>query len=952
MVIKLSIHIKKNARSLILALVVGLFFRVEVVPQGPEDFPMLDSLPLNPEITYGKLDNGFTYYICKRDTDGDKVLMEFLVKGGSRDEDPDQKEVAHATEHIPFYGTRHYPKGIRETANKNKLGITKDQVSATTSLDYTRYYFNFQKDNTNSMKTALLWFRDIAGNLEFNQENIAQVTKEVFEEFRYRTRGTMSYERNRYVPEIFPGMQDIANPQKFLKDHTPQVFKRFYRDWYHPNKMALFVIGNINMEESEIIAQINSYFSDLKNPSPARRKRNLAQIYLNGEEKRILLNDKNIPEPRLRLYFRLPKQQKLVSEQGFQEAIYRKLIAHLLDKRLIDLEKNYTPVGREIYTNLREDYPVFYVDIKINVSDSLKPAIQQVIWEMKRIKEYGFTDREINQAKESLKQNNLIWDSSDNKKLLAECKNHFLHEEAFPKDKSKMLLRIIDQIDTKQIHHMFSEVFVPDQAVDIVFISPDNVEDIHDKIIDTWIKQAWQTRVQPNNDKTIITRLIGGKQVNQFTEHVYQYKKLNEVGITELIFKNGVKVVLKPLKPKGANANKVMFHCFSPGGASLYKGKDYFSALNAAHIVLHSGVGGFNKFQLDEFLSGRENYVDPYIRYREEGMQGKYDKDRIEEFLQLIYLYFTSPNRNKNAFEDWQLRRYTFLSRLMGNDVRFNDTIASVLGDVDHLSQSPQRQLEALHKTDFKRAYQIYKERFANAGDFTFVFTGDFEIAEIVPQISKYLGALPSQEKRDHQEAGTHKIPLGPYIKNIYAGDDFKGAYVKLCFAENGKISPKEEVSLFVMTTALSAIIEKRLRYRDGAKVYFARALPKIYRSPYWYKLEIEFECALHNAEELIKTTWEELERIKANGIKKVDFQEAVNLVRDYYYAERETNNRRVLKDLVRQYRNNERPENTFILQDEYLNKIKPAAIDTLVKRIFQKKNYFRFVLQEPNGAM
>lgn len=184
--------------------------------------------------------------------DSDKVLMEFIVKAGDRNEDMDQKQVAHATEHIPFYKTKNYPKGILEVHNKNKLGINSAMVRANTSYDYTRYYFNFQRKNMDAFNEGLLWFKEIANNLRFDQEIIDHVTREVFEEIRFRTRGTMTSKHNDYGSKIFPGLKDLSNPDKFLNEHTPQEFTRFYEDWYRPENMAILIVGNIDMKEVEI----------------------------------------------------------------------------------------------------------------------------------------------------------------------------------------------------------------------------------------------------------------------------------------------------------------------------------------------------------------------------------------------------------------------------------------------------------------------------------------------------------------------------------------------------------------------------------------------------------------------------------------------------------------------------------------------------------------------------
>ena len=59
----------------------------------------------------------------------------------------------------------------------------------------------------------------------------------------------------------------------------------------------------------------------------------------------------------------------------------------------------------------------------------------------------------------------------------------------------------------------------------------------------------------------------------------------------------------------------------------------------------------------------------------------------------------------------------------------FNDTISAVLNNYDLRRTGPS--VSKLGKIDMDKAYAIYKERFADASDFTFFFVGNFEVEKI-----------------------------------------------------------------------------------------------------------------------------------------------------------------------------------------------------------------------------
>ena len=56
---------------------------------------------------------------------------------------------------------------------------------------------------------------------------------------------------------------------------------------------------------------------------------------------------------------------------------------------------------------------------------------------------------------------------------------------------------------------------------------------------------------------------------------------------------------------------------------------------------------------------------------------------------------------------------------------------------------------EDFEKIDFNKTIDIYKDRFADASDFTFFFVGAFNADSITPLIETYLGSLPDIERKE-----------------------------------------------------------------------------------------------------------------------------------------------------------------------------------------------------------
>jgi len=76
------------------------------------------------------------------------------------------------------------------------------------------------------------------------------------------------------LPKIFSGSKYAERlpigTEDTLKDFKYETLKRFYKDWYRTNLMAVVVVGDV--EPSDAKALIEAHFSQLKNPAPERER--------------------------------------------------------------------------------------------------------------------------------------------------------------------------------------------------------------------------------------------------------------------------------------------------------------------------------------------------------------------------------------------------------------------------------------------------------------------------------------------------------------------------------------------------------------------------------------------------------------------------------------------------------------------------------------------------------
>src|SRR5438128_6988730 len=174
-----------RARSLFLitAVVVSTFFA------GTHHFraqaqALTDPMPVDPQITIGKLANGMRYYIRGNKAPEKRAELRLVVKAGSVLEDEDQQGLAHLVEHMAFKGTTHFPKN-EIISFMESLGMRfGPDVNAYTSFDETVYELTVPTDKPETMDRALLILEDWAHNVTFDPAEIEKERGVVMEEWR------------------------------------------------------------------------------------------------------------------------------------------------------------------------------------------------------------------------------------------------------------------------------------------------------------------------------------------------------------------------------------------------------------------------------------------------------------------------------------------------------------------------------------------------------------------------------------------------------------------------------------------------------------------------------------------------------------------------------------------------------------------------------------------------
>ncbi|MFZ9300808.1 MAG: M16 family metallopeptidase, partial [Chitinophagaceae bacterium] len=229
---------------------------------------------IDPKVIKGKLPNGLTYIVRENAKPEKKVELRLVVKVGSVNEDDDQQGLAHMAEHMAFNGTKNFKKNeIVSFLQDIGVGFGND-LNAYTSFDETVYILPIPTDKPGNLEKGFQVLEDWAHNVTYLDEDINNERAIILEESRTR-KGSEDRMFRKVFPELFKGSK-YANRipigvDSIIANFPTDAIRRFYRDWYRPDLMAVIVVGDIKQDQA--VALIKKHFAGLTNPAKPRQRK-------------------------------------------------------------------------------------------------------------------------------------------------------------------------------------------------------------------------------------------------------------------------------------------------------------------------------------------------------------------------------------------------------------------------------------------------------------------------------------------------------------------------------------------------------------------------------------------------------------------------------------------------------------------------------------------------------
>ena len=930
--------------AVILAVTCLVATRQQAATSQTQSLALTQAMPVDPQITMGKFSNGLRYYVRPNKKPEKRMELRLVVKAGSILEDDDQQGLAHFVEHMAFNGTQHFPKNELVPFIES-LGMRfGPDLNAYTSFDETVYILQVPTDKPETMERAMLILEDWAHSLTFDPAEIDKERGVVMEEWRL-SRGAGARTTDKLFPILFKGSRyadrlPIGKPE-IIQGAKYERLKKFYSDWYRPELMAVVAVGDFDKAAVENL--IKSHFASIPAAS-APRTRTKYGIPDHSGTVYAITTDKEMTTTSVGVINLLPAR-----EQGsvgvYRQKIVDRLFSGMLSARFAEIgQKSDAPfifagAGRGGFLARSKEAAQLNAMAK---EGGIERSLDTLLVEAQRVSRFGFTATELDRQRQNVlrryERMAAEGETRESASRADEYVRNFLDNETLPSadDEYALHKRFLAEITLDEINKLAKEWFTDGNRL-VVLTAPEK----GGLTIPDEAKLAAVIKAAAAKDLTAYVDTVASAVLLDSMPAAGTIAKTtanDAIGITEWELSNGVKVILKPTTFK---ADEILFRATSPGGTSLASDKDYIPASSAAQVITSGGLGKFNAIDLQKVLTGKVASANAFIGELEEGLSGSSARKDLETMFQLIYLRFTQPRADATAFGVQAAQQKAFLvNQAVVPEFAFSEALLTARFQ-NHLRRRMTTQA-TIDEWNLDKSIAFYKDRFADASDFTFVFVGNFDLATMKPLVERYLATLPSIHRKENWKDVGVRPASGVIEKKVEKGSEPK-SLAAIVFSGPFEDDQTHRVAIRAMAEVLGTRLLEVIREELGG-AYSINAGASYSRFPIrQYSLTIQFGSDPQRTEDLIKRIFDEIELLKANGPS----EKQVNAEKEKLLRQFELDSKRneyMLGQILLKYQYGEDPAGLLKIP-EYYNKIDAAMIQESARTYLNPKNYVKVTL-------
>ena len=840
-------------------------------------------LPNDPAVRTGKLENGMTYYIRHNDQPAQRAEFYLATDVGAFQEDDDQDGLAHFLEHMCFNGTKNFPgKSLLEWLQSIGAEFGRN-INASTGFEQTQYMLNnIPVVRESILDSCLLVLHDYSHFVTNDPTEIDAERGVILEEKRTRNDASWRlFEKSLpyYYGDTPYARRTLIGGEEQLKTFKYESLTRFYETWCRPDLQAVIVVGDVDVDQVE--NKIKTIFADIPaavNPQP----KVLHKIPDNVDPIIGILTDPEMTSSSIEVMWKsepMPKEL-MNTDVAFMMDIIKTYIRLIMRERFTDItsQPDAPFLGGSFYiSNLCNSCDATEGSVSFKEGDAIN-AFTAFMTELEKMKRFGFTDGEVQRAKDNIissyERRVEAAPTRKNAEFVYPLLYNFYDNEPYmePEMELQLAQMVCSQLNAALLSQVAAQLLTDENMV-ILYNGPEkagltNPTEEEIKAVLAAVKNAEiAANVEENLNEPFISGDLKGSKVKKEGQTIY--------GATEWTLKNGVKVVVLPTQYK---QDQILFNLSMDGGMSLVSTEDKVSFEDNIWALFQSnaGISKFSGTQVPKMLAGKNLSVSPYIGGTKHGVSGSSTPKDFETALQIAYLYFADPRFDEKEYETGIQQIKAILPNIANNpQFIFQNEMNKILyGNNPRIVQLND---ETLAKANLATIERVYRELFKDAAGATLNIVGNVNPAEIKPLVEKYIGSIAKGKKADQvNKDNIISIIKGKVDETVKIAMETPKSTVLQVYTAYMPVDTKTEVALEVANYVLDMIYTKTIREDEGGTYGVGTAMVGQREPEERVVIQVSFDTNPEQAPKLRELALKGLKELAENGPELEKFNMAI----------------------------------------------------------------------------
>ena len=823
-------------------------------------------IPPDPAVLTGALPNGLRYFIRANPRPERRLELRLVIRAGSVLEDEDQLGFAHFVEHMAFNGTRRFPRqALVHYLESIGMRFGAD-LNAQTTFDDTIYLLQVPTDSAAVVRTAFEILEDWAHGIRFEAEEVERERGVVIEEWRGR-RGADARIQDAQLPVVFGDSRYASRlpigTRESLAAADSARLVRFYRDWYRPDLMAVVAVGDI--DPAAIEALIREHFARLAMPA-SPRPRAAYPLGPPATPRAAVVTDPEAQGTSVGVLAILPTRPA-GTVGAWRDLLMDQVLARTLNARLAELAQQADPPflgaggGRSSLVSTADAWSLSAV-----VQDGAAArGLAAMLAEAERLRRHGVTAGELDRARADILRSYERLHTERDQRPSGEFAGAYVNQFLLGVPAASIGWRyaaaeqLLPGFTLAEINAAARDRIMPGTPIVLVGApaTPEAAPPAEAELLASFDRVRRDTLAAYTETVDTEPLVPAPPRPGRVTRERVD----RATGIHDWTLSNGVRVLVKPTDFRD---DQVLVTGYSPGGLSRSADPGSLTIQLAGAIAVQGGAGRFSAVDLQKALAGKAVSVAPSIGLATEGISGQVAPRELETFFELLWLYFTAPRADTAAYLAFhQQVRAVLQNRGASPAAAFQDTLQVTLAQ--HHPMARPLTADRVDELDLEESLAFYRDRFADASDWTFVFVGNVEPERLQTLAAAWLGALPTVRRDDAPRDLGVQPPAGIVERTVRRGLE-PVSQTAIIFHGPLAWSRSERFALDAVEEVLSLRLRDALRESLGGTYGVSVSASSTREPRAEYRLDIQFSAAPERIDSLAGVVFAEIARLRAEG--------------------------------------------------------------------------------------